>query len=73
VRVVIADDEALLRKGLMRLLEDAGVEVTGLAGTADELLRRVELTRPDVAVVDIRMPPTHTDEGLVAAHKIRES
>jgi len=73
VRVVIADDEALLREGLARLLEDAGLEVTGQVATADELLRRVELTRPDVAVVDIRMPPTHTDEGLVAAHKIRES
>jgi DNA-binding NarL/FixJ family response regulator len=71
VRVVIADDEALLREGLARLLEDAGVEVTGLAGTASELCRRVELTRPDVAVVDIRMPPTHSDEGLVAAQEIR--
>jgi DNA-binding NarL/FixJ family response regulator len=71
VRVVIADDETLLREGLARLLVDAGFDVVGRAGTADELMRRVELTRPDVAIVDIRMPPTHTDEGLVAAHEIR--
>jgi DNA-binding NarL/FixJ family response regulator len=71
VRVVIADDETLLREGLERLLVEAGHEVTGKAGTAGELLRRVELTRPDVAIVDIRMPPTHTDEGLVAAQEIR--
>ena len=69
VRVVIADDETLLREGLARLLADAGFEVVGKAGTPDELLRRVELTRPDVAIVDIRMPPTHTDEGLVAAQR----
>jgi DNA-binding NarL/FixJ family response regulator len=73
VRVVIADDETLLREGLERLLVEAGVEVVGKAGTADELLRRVQLTRPDVAIVDIRMPPTHTDEGLVAAQEIRTS
>jgi len=71
VRVVIADDETLLREGLARLLVDAGFDVVGKAGTAEELLRRVELTRPDVAIVDIRMPPTHTDEGLVAAREIR--
>jgi len=71
MRVVIADDETLLREGLARLLEDAGFDVVGKAGTADELLRRVELTRPDVAIVDIKMPPTHTDEGLVAAQEIR--
>jgi DNA-binding NarL/FixJ family response regulator len=73
VRIVIADDETLLREGLARLLDEAGVEVVGKAGSADELRRRVELTRPDVAIVDIRMPPTHTDEGLVAAHEIRAS
>jgi DNA-binding NarL/FixJ family response regulator len=73
VRVVIADDETLLREGLARLLEDAGVEVAGLAATADELLRRVQLTRPDVALVDIRMPPTYTDDGLVAAQEIRST
>jgi len=70
---VIADDETLLREGLERLLVEADVEVVGKAGTADELLRRVELTRPDVAIVDIRMPPTHSDEGLVAAQEIRTS
>jgi len=73
VRVVIADDETLLREGLARLLADAGFDVVGSAGTAGELLRRVALTRPDVAIVDIRMPPTHTDEGLVAAQEIRRS
>ena len=73
MRVVIADDETLLREGLARLLADAGLDVVGKAGTAEELMRRVELTRPDVAIVDIRMPPTHTDEGLVAAQEIRRS
>ena len=73
MRVVIADDETLLREGLARLLGDAGIEVVGKAGTAEELLRRVELARPDVAIVDIRMPPTNTDEGLVAAREIRSS
>ena len=73
MRAVIADDELLLREGLARLLTDAGVDIVGTAGTAAELLRRVELGRPDVAIVDIRMPPTHTDEGLVAASEIRES
>jgi serine/threonine-protein kinase len=71
VRVLIADDEILLREGLARLLAEAGIEVVGNVGTAEELLRRVELTRPDVAIVDIKMPPTHTDEGLVAAQEIR--
>ena len=73
MRVVIADDETLLREGLARLLAEAGFEVVGKAGTAEELLRRVALTRPDVAIVDIRMPPTHTDEGLVAAQQIRST
>ena len=72
MRVVIADDETLLREGLTRLLEDADVEVTGKVATAVELLRHVALTNPDVALVDIRMPPTHTDEGLVAAQTIRD-
>jgi len=73
VRVVIADDETLLREGLARLLDDSGFRVVGTAGTAEELLRRVELGRPDVAIVDIRMPPTKTDEGLVAAREIRRA
>lgn len=73
MRVVIADDETLLREGLERLLAEAGFDVVGKAGTADELLRRVALNRPDVAIVDIRMPPTHTDEGLVAAQQIRST
>jgi DNA-binding NarL/FixJ family response regulator len=73
VRVVIADDETLLREGLARLLSEAGIDVVGTAGNAEELLRRVEVTRPDVAIVDIRMPPTQTDEGLVAAQDIRLS
>jgi DNA-binding NarL/FixJ family response regulator len=71
MRVVIADDEVLLREGLDRLLTEAGFEVVGKAATPDELRRRVELDRPDVAIVDIKMPPTHTDEGLVAAEEIR--
>jgi DNA-binding NarL/FixJ family response regulator len=70
VRVAIADDEVLLREGLSRLLTEAGVEVVATAGDPAELIRRVELTRPDVAIVDIKMPPTHTDEGLVAAREV---
>jgi DNA-binding NarL/FixJ family response regulator len=70
MRVVIADDETLLREGLARLLADAGFEIVGKAATPDELLRRVESTRPDAAIVDIKMPPTHSDEGLVAAREI---
>jgi DNA-binding NarL/FixJ family response regulator len=71
VRVVIADDEMLLREGLARLHVDAGIDVVGKATNAAELLRTVRLTTPDVAIVDIKMPPTHTDEGLVAAGEIR--
>ena len=71
MRVVIADDEALLREGLVRLLTEVGCEVVGTAATAVELLRLVARTRPDAVLVDIRMPPTHTDEGLVAAGEIR--
>jgi DNA-binding NarL/FixJ family response regulator len=73
MRIVIAEDEVLLREGLERLLTEAGLKVVGKVGTGDELLRKVELTGPDVAIVDIKMPPTHTDEGLVAAEQIRES
>src|ERR671917_519712 len=71
LRVVIADDSVLLREGLVRLLEDSGFEVAGQAGDAEDLLRKVGAHKPDVAVVDVRMPPTHTDEGLRAAHAIR--
>jgi len=70
--VVLADDSVLLREGTARLLEDAGFSVVGQAGDADDLLLKVRSYRPDVAVVDIRMPPTHTDEGLRAAKEIRE-
>ena len=72
MRVAVADDAVLLREGLARLLEEAGFEVVGLATDGDELLELVDRVHPDVAVVDIRMPPTHTDEGLQAARSIRE-
>jgi DNA-binding NarL/FixJ family response regulator len=71
VRVVVADDLMLTREGIVRLLEGAGVEVAGQAEDAGGLLRKVRATAPDAAIVDIRMPPTHTDEGLVAARAIR--
>jgi DNA-binding NarL/FixJ family response regulator len=71
VRVVVADDLLLTREGVVRLLEEAGVDVVAQAEDAESLLRHVRLARPDAAVVDIRMPPTHRDEGLVAAHRIR--
>jgi DNA-binding NarL/FixJ family response regulator len=72
LRVVLADDSVLLREGVARLLQDAGFHVVGQAGNADELLLKVRSYTPDVAIVDIRMPPTHTDEGLQAAKEIRE-
>jgi DNA-binding NarL/FixJ family response regulator len=68
---VLADDSVLLREGIARLLEEAGMEVVGQAGDAEDLLRKTRAHRPDVAVVDIRMPPSQTDEGLRAAHVIR--
>jgi DNA-binding NarL/FixJ family response regulator len=71
MRVVVADDSTLLREGVVRLLEESGMEVVGQAGDAEELLRKVRAHKPDVAVVDVRMPPTHTDEGLRAAREIR--
>lgn len=71
MRVVIAEDEPLLRVGVARLLAEAGLTVVGTAATAGELLAQVARTAPDVALVDIRMPPTYTDEGLVAAREIR--
>jgi DNA-binding NarL/FixJ family response regulator len=71
MRVVVADDVMLTREGIVRLLEEAGVEVAAQAEDAEGLLREVRLKRPDAAIADIRMPPTHTDEGLVAAQRIR--
>jgi DNA-binding NarL/FixJ family response regulator len=71
VRVVVADDVMLTRQGIVGLLGDAGIEVVAEAEDAEGLLRHVRLTSPDVAIVDIRMPPTQTDEGLVAARSIR--
>jgi DNA-binding NarL/FixJ family response regulator len=72
VRVVLAEDSVLLREGVASLLADAGFEIVGQAGTAEQLLLKVRSYKPDVAIVDIRMPPTHTDEGLRAAQVIRE-
>jgi DNA-binding NarL/FixJ family response regulator len=72
VRVVIAEDSALLREGLARILAEGGFEVTAQAGDADGLMRAIRMEPPDVAVVDVRMPPTHTDEGARAAREIRE-
>ena len=72
MRVAVADDAVILREGLSRLLAEAGFEVVGLAADADALLELIERVRPDVAIIDIRMPPTHTDEGLRAAKTIRE-
>ena len=71
MRIVIADDAVLVREGVARLLMESGLEVVGQVGDADALLLSVHDTRPDVALVDIRMPPTHTDEGLRAAREIR--
>src|ERR687896_2590991 len=73
MRVVIADDSVLLREGIASLLESEGFEIVGQSGTAGDLLLKVRSYSPDVAIVDIRMPPTHTDEGLQAAKEIRES
>jgi DNA-binding NarL/FixJ family response regulator len=72
VRVALADDAAVLREGLARVLADAGIEVAAQAGNADELLAAVEEVHPDVAVVDIRMPPSWSTEGLAVAEQIRE-
>jgi serine/threonine-protein kinase len=71
VRVVIADDSVFLREGISRLLTDENFEVAAKVASGEELLRSVEAEAPDVCIVDIRMPPTHTDEGLVAAETIR--
>jgi DNA-binding NarL/FixJ family response regulator/class 3 adenylate cyclase len=72
IRVVLADDTVLLREGVARLLAESGFDVVAQSGNGEDLLRHVGMHRPDVAVVDIRMPPTHTDEGLRAAREIRE-
>jgi len=73
MRVVIGEDQVLLREGIVRLLEEAGFEVVGQAGDAVDLRRKVGAHRPDVAVVDIQMPPTNTDDGLRAAIHIRSA
>jgi DNA-binding NarL/FixJ family response regulator len=72
MRVAIAEDSVLLREGLTRLLGDAGFDVVGRFGNADDLLSRVRSDPPDVVIVDIRLPPTHSDEGLRAALHVRE-
>jgi DNA-binding NarL/FixJ family response regulator len=71
MRVVIAEDSVLLREGLARLLAESGMEVVGQAGDGEDLLRKTRAHKPDVAIVDVRMPPDHTDEGLRAARQIR--
>ncbi len=71
MRLVVADDTMLTREGIARLLQDAGHDVVGQAEDGDDLIARTRVARPDAVVVDIRMPPTHTDEGLVAAQRIR--
>ncbi|HLM31352.1 MAG TPA: response regulator transcription factor [Solirubrobacterales bacterium] len=71
MRVIVAEDSVLLREGIARLLDERGFDVVGQAGDADDLLRKVGAHKPDVAVVDIRMPPTNTDDGLRAALRIR--
>jgi DNA-binding NarL/FixJ family response regulator len=71
MRVVIADDNLLIRDGLASLLRDSGIEVVAQTASADDLLLKISSYQPDVAIVDIRMPPTHTDEGLRAAEEIR--
>ncbi len=71
MRVVVADDSVLLREGLVRLLQEAGIEVVGQAADAEELMRKVRAHKPDLVIVDVRMPPDQTDEGLRAALEIR--
>jgi DNA-binding NarL/FixJ family response regulator len=71
MRAVVADDVMLTREGIVHVLEEEGVDVVAQAGDADDLLGQVRLLQPDVAIIDIKMPPTHTDEGLVAAQRIR--
>jgi DNA-binding NarL/FixJ family response regulator len=73
LRIVLADDAVLLREGIASLLTVKGFEIVGQAGTAEELLLKVRSYKPDIAIIDIKMPPTHTDEGLRAAREIRET
>lgn len=73
MRLVIADDSLLIREGLARLLSEAGFEITGTAADAAGLVREVQLTRPEAAIVDIKMPPSFTDEGIRAAHELRST
>jgi DNA-binding NarL/FixJ family response regulator len=73
MRVVVADDSVLLREGLVRILTDAGIEVAGQAAAADELLSLVHDQTPDLAIVDIRMPPGRGDEGIAAARAIHDA
>jgi DNA-binding NarL/FixJ family response regulator len=72
LRVVVAEDTALLREGIVALLRNAGHDVVGQAATAEDLLLKVRSYTPDVVITDVRMPPTHTDEGLRAAREIRQ-
>jgi DNA-binding NarL/FixJ family response regulator len=72
MRVIVADDSMLLREGVVRVITDAGFEVVAQAGNGEELIRKARQHRPDIAIIDIRMPPTHTDEGLRAALMIRD-
>ena len=72
MRVIVADDSMLVREGVVRLLEEAGFEVVAKAGDGETLIRKARAHKPDIAIIDIRMPPTHTDEGLQAALAIRE-
>ena len=73
LRIVVADDSALLREGIASLLEDAGHQVVGRSGSADDLVMQVRSSAPDIAIVDVRMPPGNADDGLVAAAEIRSS
>jgi DNA-binding NarL/FixJ family response regulator len=73
MRVVIGEDSVLLREGIARILTDAGMEVVAQAGDREELVRKTRAHKPDVAVIDIRMPPDHKDEGLRAAKEIRDA
>src|SRR3954465_12214329 len=73
MRVVIADDSMIVREGLARLLADAGCEIVGTGSNSEELLRLVKQAEPDVAIIDIKMPPTQTDEGIAAAREVRRT